>query len=255
VPEVISERHFEQVIIESSFAFAIIDPQRRIGFINRDDFDFSPKAFDHIMIIKSDVYMLLFAFAMHQASKVVRIIFDNFTILQNGIDDFFERQKIINGLFKSMKAGFKLLLSQLLFYFKGCHFIPAGHFKSLRIFFLFNKLKFLANFWRIAAIALFLVSEAKTFLPSTMPLFYFSFYLFFFFASRPPLGGIDDDAGGFTQRAEVVFEKILDATVVARRQLIEAAGDVVDDLVAANDIAGDGNIALCLEIHFCEALR
>jgi hypothetical protein len=57
----------------------------------------------------------------------------------------------------------------------------------------------LANFWRIAAIALFLVSEAKTFLPSTMPLFYFSFYLFFFFASRPPLGGIDDGAGGFAQ--------------------------------------------------------
>ncbi len=29
--------------------------------------------------------------------------------------------------------------------------------------------------------------------------------------------------------AEVVFEKILDATIVARRQLIEPAGEVVDD--------------------------
>jgi hypothetical protein len=27
----------------------------------------------------------------------------------------------------------------------------------------------------------------------------FSFFLFIFFASRPPLGGIDDGAGGFAQ--------------------------------------------------------
>jgi len=44
-----------------------------------------------------------------------------------------------------------------------------------------------------------LVSGAKTFLPSATPLFYFSFYLFIFFASRPPLGGIDDGAGSFAQ--------------------------------------------------------
>jgi len=39
--------------------------------------------------------------------------------------------------------------------------------------------------------------------------------------------------------AEVVFEKILYPTVVARRQLIEAAREVDGDFIATDDIAGD----------------
>lgn len=51
----------------------------------------------------------------------------------------------------------------------------------------------------VAAIALFL---KKSFLLSPLSITHlcgFSLYLFIFFASRPPLGGIDDGAGGFAQ--------------------------------------------------------
>jgi hypothetical protein len=62
-------------------------------------------------------------------------------------------------------------------------------------------------------------------------------------------------ARAVSRSAEVVFEKILYAAAVARRELVEATGDVDGDLVATDDVAGDGEIALCLEIHFCGAIR
>lgn len=85
---------------------------------------------------------------------------------------------------------------------------------------------------------------------SAFKVFSFSLFIFFSFLPHGHHLAVSTMARAVSGSAEVVFEKILDATVVARRQLIEAAGDIDGDFVVANDVAGDGEVALCLEIHF-----
>jgi len=54
-----------------------------------------------------------------------------------------------------------------------------------------------------AAIVLFLKQKLSPLLPRIFAVF--QFFLFIFFSSRPPLGGIDDGAGGFAQRRDAAL--------------------------------------------------